>query len=110
MIPCEKEEDIHRLSRTADNNVTRLTDIEKRQISIQADVSYIKGRIDNGLSSTVKDVHENLVKLIPVIDRHTALEKRVEDFFWATVKAIVWAISIGALSLMVWGLLHGWKP
>lgn len=107
---CKQESIIQFLRDRAESNVNRLVEMEKRQIAIGADVSHIKGRIDNGLSGTVTDMHKNLTMLIPVIDRHTALEKRLEDFFWASVKAVVWSLGIAGVSLMIWGLLNGWKP
>ena len=117
MDPCKQEEVIRELKNSSFSSVERLTEMEKRQIAIAgdiklqgADISHIKGRIDNGLSATVTDMHRNLTILIPVIDRHTALEKRIEDWFWSCVKGLSWTIFGGLVVLGVWAVGLGWKP
>ena len=88
------------------NSDTRITDIEKNIIVVAADVVHIKDKLENGIFTTVNDIHLNLTKLIPVIDRHTALEKRVEDVFWWLIKIMITFI----IGVIIWAVANGWKP
>lgn len=104
--PCSKEMVIAKLQDQDQDNLNRLIEMEKRQIGIGADVSHIKGRIDNGIANTVSTLNQNVTRLMPVIERHTALEKRIEDVFWWIVKILI----AGAFGIGAWAIASGWKP
>ncbi len=107
---CNQKDNIAKLFTFHDEKMAKLHDMENRQIQIQGDVTHIKSRIDNGMSHTISDMSKNLIALMPIIERHTALEKRIEDLFWGAVKGAVWTVCLIILSFCIWGLTHGWKP
>lgn len=102
----QNREEIDGLQLKAASNADRLVEIEKRQVVIGLSIENLVRKVENGLSSTVSDIHSILLKLIPVIDRHTSLEKRIEDIFWWLVKILIAAL----LGVMVWAVANGWKP
>lgn len=79
--------------------------MEVRQVEIQGDVKHIKTRIDNGMSHTIAQMNENLIKLAPVIDHHAQIVKRIEGIGWTLATSLILAL----IAYMAWGISVGFK-
>ena len=70
----------------------RLHEFEKKFIRMQGDIEHIKGRIDNGVSTTIQSIWKEIKVL-------TELKTKVDDnSYWVGVikRTVVW-ISVGTL-------------
>lgn len=103
---CRQEETIARLKDWETLAADRLVEMEKRQIIIGADVSHIKGRIDNGLSATVQKLHDAALKQEPLILHHSKWINRLE----AACVAALYGIGLLGCGVIIWAIAQGFKP
>ena len=83
----------------------KISGIREKQISMDADIKHIKGRIDNGMSKTLTEISQKLSGLIPKIEHHGNIVKRIEDIGWLLAKFIL----IALLLVVVWAAANGWQ-
>jgi hypothetical protein len=95
-IPCEKE--------------VVLTTLQVKQAEIAGDVTHIKSRIDNGMSTTIKQIDANLIALKPVIEHHADIIKRVEDIGWLISRYTIVLVLTTMTGLVVWAITKGFVP
>ena len=103
-VPCEHLDKIKEMGTRLNEGDKMLTDLRVKQVEIAGDVSHIKTRIDNGMSHTLAEIHEVVIKLQPQIAEHADLYKRVKDAGWALAYiffgvvccVIIWAVGKGA--------------
>jgi hypothetical protein len=105
--PCSEKENIDKLFKADIEKMSKLHDMELRQVAIQGDVSHIKTRIDNGMSHTIKDIHEKLTELHPVIKHHDDIVKRIEDFGWLISRVVVTGVLTTIAGLIIWAIGKG---
>ena len=103
MEPCKQEEKIESIT-------SKMQMIEVRQVEIQGDVKHIKGRIDNGMSHTIAEIHQWLSELKPKIEHHGDIVKRVEDFGWWISKTVGFLLLTAVIGIAIWAIANGWKP
>lgn len=84
--------------------------IQVDQVKIQADVSHIKGRIDNGMSSTLATIAKDLTALAPVIAHHSKIVGKIEDIGWAITRWVGVSVILSLIGLSIWAIANGWKP
>ena len=105
--PCSEKDNIKKLFDFHDEKMARLNEIEKRQILIGADVSHVKSRIDNGMSTTLKEIKDYFLEFKGKVEHHNDVITRLEDIGW-------WAVKIGFAGAVVGGIFwlshNGWKP
>ena len=110
MEPCSEKEKISKLFTFHEEKMTKLHEMELRQITIQGDVSHIKGRLDNGMSHTIAEMHSWLSELKPKIEHHADIVRRVEDFGWWISKSVGIVILASIIGIAVWAIANGWSP
>jgi hypothetical protein len=110
MHPCEQKEEIKAIKDKLDTRDVVLSDLKVKQAEIAGDVSHIKTRIDNGMSHTIKDIHERLVAIAPVIEHHASIVKRIEDFGWLISRWVTTGLVMILLGIVVWAISKGFKP
>jgi hypothetical protein len=84
----------------------RFGDIRVDLTVLKGDVSHVKGRIDNGMSKTISEIHDMITALKPKIEHHASVIKRIEDAGWAMaymfgallLGVVIWAIGKGFVS------------
>jgi hypothetical protein len=84
-----------------------LTILQIRQAEIAGDIAHIKSRIDNGMSHTIADIHAKLTELKPVLEHHSNIVRRVEDFGWLISRWVVTGIITTAVALVLWAISKG---
>ena len=110
MEPCSEKENIEKLFTFHEQKMNQLHEMEKRQITIQGDVTHIKTRLDNGMSHTIAEMHAWLSELKPKIEHHADIVRRVEDFGWWISKTVGIAILMAVIGVAIWAIANGWKP
>jgi hypothetical protein len=103
--PCEQKENIENLYKRAGANKEKLHEMEVRQVEILGDVKHIKERLDNGMSHTISNLDQTLTKLVPVIDHHSSIVKRIEGIGWTLATSFILAL----VAYLAWGIGHGFK-
>jgi hypothetical protein len=83
-----------------------LTTLQVRQAEIAGDISYIKNKLDNGMSTSIKNIEGTLSSLSPIINHHAGIVKRIEDVGWALSTSLV----ICVLGVVVWAIKNGFNP
>jgi len=103
--PCIREKEIEFLKDHAHS-------VNGNLIKMGDDISHIKDRLDHGISVTITEsakvleqVRLQMAEVVPVINRHTNLEKRIEDIFWWITKILITVI----IGVVIWALAHGAK-
>lgn len=87
-----------------------LTTLQVEQAKIAGDVAHIKARIDNGMSTTIKQIDANLTSLKPIIEHHADIIRRIEDVGWLISRyAIVTGLTT-VTCLVVWAISKGFTP
>jgi hypothetical protein len=104
--PCDQKDNIEKLFDFHDEKMKQLNVIEVRQAEIQGDVRHIKSRIDNGMSHTIANLNNLLIKLEPIIAHHSKIVSKIEDVGWWISKGLLMAL----LGVLIWAASHGWKP
>ena len=107
MEPCSEKDNIAKLFNFHDEKMKKLHEMELRQVNIQGDVTHIKTRIDNGMSHTIEDIHKSLTEIAPVIQHHSNIVRRIEDFGWLISRWVVTGIVTTVLGLIVWAISKG---
>ena len=103
MQPCEQKDNILKIQDKLDSRDAVLTVLQVKQAEIAGDVAHIKGRIDNGMSETLKEIHQVIIELKPKVVEYDDLYRRVKDAGWAmayvfgglTLGVIIWAVKSG---------------
>ena len=75
---------------TCKDHARRMSEIEtiQHKLDIQmtkigGDVTHIKGRLDNGMSSTMTKIYDKLMELAPIVNDNQDIVGRVKAFtFW----------------------------
>lgn len=106
MNPCEQKDNIETLYRLSSANKDKLHEMEVRQMEIAGNVSHIKSRIENGMSTTIHSMDEKLTLLLPKIEHHTKVIGKIEDIGWWISKGLL----ISLIGVLVWAASHGWRP
>ena len=104
--PCEQTkaiQDIHERLKQGDGDITAL---RVKQAEIAGDVFHIRQRIENGMSTTIKETHDLLVELKPKIEHHQSIVSRIEDVGWWISKSVL----IMLIGLLIWAMGHGYVP
>lgn len=87
-----------------------LATLRVKQAEIAGDVQHIKARIDNGMSTTIKQIDANLTALKPIIEHHADLVRRIEDVGWLISRyAIVTGLTT-ITGLVIWAITKGFNP
>ncbi len=102
---CNQKDNIKKLFDFHDEKMTKLHEMEVRQVSIQGDVAHIKSRLDNGMSHTLADIHQTLTKLEPTIGHHADIIKRIEGIGWTLSTTLILTL----VALIGWAVAHGFK-
>jgi hypothetical protein len=102
---CDQEENIAKLFDYHEEKMKKLQEMEVRQVEIQGDIKHIKTRIDNGMSHTIQNLDQTLTKLVPVIDHHSNIVKRIEGIGWTLATSFILAL----VAYLAWGVSHGFK-
>jgi hypothetical protein len=84
-----------------------LTKLQVRQADIAGDVAHIKSRLDNGMSHTIADIHEKVTKIIPIIEHHADIVKRIEDVGWLISRWVITGLAASLLALIAWAITKG---
>ena len=87
-----------------------MTSLQIKQAEIAGDVAHIKARIDNGMSHTIQRMDGNLTKLMPIIEHHADIVRRVEDFGWLISRSLAAGLLVSVLGLLVWAITKGFVP
>jgi hypothetical protein len=90
--PCKYDDDI--------------TLLRVRQAEIGGDVAHIKSRIDNGMSETISDIHDNVTHIVPIIEHHSSVIKRIEDAGWG----LAYVAGGLILGVVAWAIGKGFIP
>jgi len=104
--PCKQEEIIKEMKVEASVSKDKLHEMEVRQVKIDGNVEHIKSRIDNGMSHTIAKMNENFTKLVPVIEHHSSIVKRIEGIGWTLTTGLILTL----IAYLGWGISHGFKP
>jgi len=132
--PCKQEAVIKRLNEGAEDRGQRLIKMEERQIGVMNDLSHLKARttslmdnqsaiekelikasgdirhvrerIDNGLSHTVKELHDASLRQEPMIMHHHKWIGRLE----AACVAALYGVGLLGCGVIVWAITQGFKP
>jgi len=83
--------------------IEKFSDIKVTMAEIKGDVSHVKGRIDNGMSKTITEIHDLLLNLEPKIAHHQSVIKRIEDAGWVLAYSFVGMVAI----VVVWSIGKG---
>jgi hypothetical protein len=102
---CNQKENIAKLFTFHEEKMKQLGQMEVRQVEIQGDIKHIKTRIDNGMSHTIHNLDQTLMKLVPVIDHHASIVKRIEGIGWTLATSLILAL----VAYLAWGISHGFK-
>lgn len=86
-----------------ENKINALEDkmhnIELTLTKMDGDISHIKGRIDNGMSTTLKEIHDKLIgELCPKVEDNAFW---VGKFKWALVWITIIAVGGGIVGIVV---------
>ena len=103
MQPCEQKDTIIEIKHKMESRDAVLSTLQVKQAEIAGDVAHIKSRIDNGMSATLKEIHEVIIELKPKVVEYDDLYRRVKDAGWAmayvfgglTLGVIIWAVKSG---------------
>jgi hypothetical protein len=98
--PCSKEQVLTTLQ-------VKQAEIQGQIEAVGKDVTHVKGRIDNGMSHTIKDIHTKLTELQPVIQHHANIVRRVEDLGWLVSRWVVTAVVTVLVGLVLWAITKG---
>jgi len=104
----KNEQDINTLFKYHDDKIGKLHEIEVRQVEIAGDVEHIRGRLDNGMSHTLARIDKNLAELLPVIEHHASIVKRIEDFGWAITRWVSLSLVVSILGITAWAIANGY--
>ena len=115
--PCEEKETIEKIRDKLDSRDAVLTTLQVKQAEIAgqiclvgADISHVKGRIDNGMSHTIARIDANLIELKPIIEHHADIVKRIEDMGWLISRLTISSFVAALVGVIVWAIARGWKP
>jgi hypothetical protein len=100
MTPCDKEQVLTTLQ-------VKQAEIQGKIDVVAKDVIHVKGRIDNGMSVTISEMHNMLTEMKPVIQHHSNIVRRVEDFGWLISRWVVTGIITTAVALVLWAISKG---
>jgi hypothetical protein len=100
--PCPHEQKI------VDNDRI-LVEMRIKQAEIAGDVSHIKTRLDNGMAHTIQRMDQNLTKLMPIIEHHSDIVKRIEDWGWLISRWTGAGLVCLLLAVVTWALSKGLK-
>ena len=93
-----------------DGTVESLAELRTNQAVIGADIGHIKGRIDNGMSLTIKRIDENLTQLKPILEHHADIVRRIEDIGWLISRyAVITGLTL-ITGMLVWAISKGFVP
>jgi hypothetical protein len=106
--PCSEKENIKQLFEFHNEKMSKLHEMELRQVSMASDVTHVKTRIDNGMSHTIKDTNNILRRLEPIIAHHADIVKRIEDIGWLWSRWSSIGLITALLGIFVWAIAHGW--
>lgn len=105
--PCTEKDTIEAMRREQEADRRAMQDMRVTQVKIEADVAHIKGRIDNGMSQTLKEIKDYFNEFKGRVTHHHDVITRIEDIGW-------WAVKIGLAGAVVGGIIWlvnaGWKP
>jgi hypothetical protein len=59
------------------------------------------------MSHTIADIHVKLTELKPVLEHHSNIVRRVEDFGWLISRWVVTGIITTAVALVLWAISKG---
>jgi hypothetical protein len=93
--PCQKEQ--------------VLTALQVKQAEIAGDVTHIKGRIDNGMSTAIARIDSNFIALKPVIEQHAITIKRIEDIGWLISRYAIVGGLTAVTGVIYWAVSKGFK-
>lgn len=110
MQPCEQRDEIKRINDKLDSRDAVLTSLQVKQADIAGDVSHIKQRIDNGMSTTIARMDANLTSLKPVLDHHADIVKRIEDMGWLVSRITLSFIICSLIGVIIWAISKGFTP
>jgi chromosome segregation ATPase len=106
MQPCEQAKEIQEIKERLKDGDKDISTLRIKQAEIAGDVSHIRARIENGMSTTIRETHDLLVELNPKIQHHASIVARVEDIGWWISKAIV----IMVIGMLIWAIGQGYVP
>jgi hypothetical protein len=86
-----------------------LTEMRIKQAEIAGEVSHIKTRLDNGMSHTIQRMDQNLTKILPIIEHHASIIKRIEDVGWLISRWLGAGLVMLILAVVAWALSKGLK-
>ena len=108
--PCEKAKDINDMQLRLKDGDKALVDLRIKQVEIGSDVAYVKQKLDNGMSTSLKKIEDTVTRLDPVIAHHADIIKRIEDVGWLISRyAIVTGLTT-ITGLVVWAIGRGFTP
>jgi hypothetical protein len=110
MIPCEQVKEISDIKDRLKVGDCDIVTLRIKQAEIAGDVTHIKQKLDNGMSSSIARIDENLVALKPVIEHHATIVKRIEDIGWAISTSVTVMLVLGLLGVIVWAITKGFRP
>lgn len=85
----------------------QILEIEKRQIKMEGDVTHIRDRIDNGMSSTIQDVKTKMDDLALVIAGKIMPTIKDSEFWVGKIKIGIFGIFMTSIcGGIVWISIH----
>ena len=97
--PCKQEPVLTTLQ-------VKQAEIQGQVTGIVGDVSYLRKRIDNGISTKIDSMHDVVTRLQPIIDHHAKVVNNIEMMGWWLSRGVM-AVVIG---VVFWAVSKGYIP